>query len=213
MKTLYLLLCLCMLEFTTVAQGNDAIGIDVSGNIPTVFGFKGVNLGLIYQREINPNKFFEYGIGFANYGLPSQPVQSYNLQGKQAQMSKGLYVSFGKKRRNDGWQLVVSYFDVTNTLNLMDNDFNVPYTYTFPKEKMLYLGGSVFFDYPIRINDRIRSNIRLIYSMSVGNNPLRHGKYVLYTPGFGIVMPPIKNITFGVGVTVPLFIKLKSTKI
>ena len=30
---------------------------------------------------------------------------------------------------------------------------------------------------------------------------------------FGIVMPPIKNITFGVGVTVPLFIKLKSTKI
>jgi len=209
MKNLYILI-LSLFSFSISAQKIKAIGVDLGGNIlPLLTKYQGFTGGVVIRSLDKLDKQREYIIGYASLQRPNNRMSAGGgLDGRFTQQSEGFYGSIGQNfSKNWGWHGTLSVYNLTTTLFLKDNDFDVPYQYELPKESLVSAGGDIFLNIPAKITENLSSDIRLSVSFSIGLGT-KNSEQVLYAPGFNQLTPKIWVPTFGFGISIPFMLNL-----
>lgn len=212
----YLSVSVLFLMLSTKAlfsQKISSIGIDLGNNIlPLITHYQGFTGGIIFQMPNNFRNNYEYIIGYTYLERPNNLANvsgNWGL-GKFTQKSEGVYFAFGKAyEHNFGWHGILSVFNLKNTVNIDDNNFNGIQTHKFPDETMASIGVDFFYGIPIKFSNHIRTNIRLSISMSIGTET-KNAELILYKPGLYQQSPKIFLPTFGFGLSVPIFLNCKN---
>jgi hypothetical protein len=212
MKNYLLLLVLFAFSNVTFAQKVTSIGFDLGGNIlPLATRYQGFTGGIYLQSANNNRNSFEYILGYTSLERPNNYAEvsgNFARSGRLNQKSEGLYFAVGKVyERNFGWHGIISIFELNNTVIIRDDAFNANQVFMFPTENMVSVGGDFFYAVPIKFSDKVRTSIRMLISMTVGTKT-KNAEMILYKPGFN----QLAFSTVGFGLSMPLFVNLKSIK-
>lgn len=204
MKKYFLIFFLSLSFYASFSQKIKAVGLDFGSNIsPLLSGFQGFSGNVLIQvaDTIHKTKIMEYIVGFASFDKTKKSL----FQG-----NKGFFVAIGKvnNKKNFGWHGILSIYQVHNILDDFDYDFNVAYQTDFGKEQLISIGADFFYEVPIKLSEKVHTNLRLCLSASIGAKT-GSAEYTFYAPGLNQLTPRIIFPTFGFGLSVPIFLNLK----
>jgi hypothetical protein len=199
----YLMLFFVLNTYWSFSQKIKSVGFDIGSNIsPLLSGFQGFSGSILMQvsDSTNKNKTVEYIVGFASFDKTKKDL----FQG-----NKGFFLAIGKvNKKNFGWHGIISIYEVHNVLNSFDYDFNVAYQNDFGKEGLISIGADFFYEVPIKLSEKVQTNLRMSLSASIGAKT-GSAEYTFYAPGLNQLTPRIILPNFGFGLSMPLLLNLK----